>query len=232
MEKILLASLSLMILFVPHALAQSGEDLKQDMLGLTCDKILAMKPGSWADYHSKKTGDGSEAEQDTAFEVYGNCYKQRNDAASAKLPSTTSQRINQYRKLYRQYRLASTYLQQAYAGGGTLYTHVARRSVVDDEELVEALIKRYRQGKPVRPVTNKNIQNQISRLRLQLRQLDPETSKQRSELVEFNTLKQAQSEYADMQKSFNAIIPMLQQERSDTRQVILKYVTDSTNAFN
>jgi hypothetical protein len=232
MKKILFASFSLVILFAPQVLAQDVEDLKQNMLGLTCDKILAMKPGSWADYHSQKTGNGSEVEQDIAFGVYGECYKRRNDTASAKLPSVMAQRINKYRELYSQYRIASTYLQQAYAGGGTLYSHVARRSIVEDEELVAVLIKLYRQGKPVPTGTNKNIQNRITRLRSQLRQLDPATSNKRGELVEFGTTKQAQSEYAAMQKNFNAIVAMLQKERSDASQVILKYVYASTNAFN
>jgi DNA repair ATPase RecN len=98
--------------------------------------------------------------------------------------------------------------------------------------LVEALIRLYRQGKPVPTGINKNIQNKITRLRSQLHELDPATSSQRGELIEFNTSKQAQSEYADMQKYFNAIVAMLQKERSDANQVILKYVNDSTNAFN
>jgi|GEM_PF-5818166 hypothetical protein len=54
MKKILFASFSLIILFAPQVLAQDKEDLKQNMFGLTCDKILAMKLDSWADYHSRK----------------------------------------------------------------------------------------------------------------------------------------------------------------------------------
>jgi hypothetical protein len=223
--KILSASVSLLILFAPAVIAQ--ENLQQDMAGLTCDKILTMKADSWEEYHSQKTGDRSEQGQDIAYEVYAQCHKKRNDAAAAKLPGTTAQRINKYRQHYQKFRIASAFLQQAYAGGGTLYAHLARRSAIDDEELVEALIRLNRQTAPRKLGVNKDIERKITRLRSQLRQLDPAIAKNRQILSEFSTNNQGKTEYATMKQNFDAIIAMLAKERNDASLLILKYMDGS-----
>jgi hypothetical protein len=223
--KILSTSVSLLILFAPTVIAQ--ENPQQDMAGLTCDKILTMKADSWEAYHSQKTGDRSEQGQDIAYEVYAQCHQKRNDAALTKLSATAAQRINKYRQHYQKFRVASAFLQQAYAGGGTLYVHLARRSAVDDEELIQALIRLNRQTAPAKQSVNKDIERKITRLRSQLRQLDPAIAKNRQILSEFSTTNQGKTEYATMKQNFDAIIAMLPKERNDVSLLILKYVDES-----
>jgi hypothetical protein len=223
--KILSATTSLLIIFASGISAQ--ENLNPDMAGLTCNKILTMKADSWEQYHYKKTGDGSEQGQDIAYEVYAECHKKRNDAALSKLPQDTAQRIKKYRENYRKFRVASAFLQQAYAGGGTLYAHLARRSAIEDEEMVETLIRLNRQGKPVKQNRNKEIQAKITNLRSQLRQADPAIAKNRQVLSEFSTTDQAKSNYATMKQNFDAIIAMLPKERNDASLLVLKYVDEN-----
>lgn len=115
MKKILIASLTALVLLAPVANAQ--ENLDEEKLGLSCSKILGMKYESWTQFYSQKKGGWSEVSEDIAAEVYAECMKQRNDVAIAKLPGNIAQRIKAYRQHSRQYGIASTYLQQAYAGG-------------------------------------------------------------------------------------------------------------------
>lgn len=223
MKKILIASLTALALLAPTVNAQ--ENLDEEKLGLSCNKILGMKYESWTQFYSQKKGGWSEVSEDIAAEVYAECMKQRNDVAIAKLPGNIGQRIKAYRQHSRQYGIASAYLQQAYAGGGTMYTHMARRDAVSNEELVTKLI-RLHQSKPARRVNNIQVQNKISQLRVKLRQLDPATPKNRAALAEYSSTSQGQSSFAEMRQSFDQVLAMLPSERSDVSLMVLGFLAE------
>ena len=136
---LLLVPLLLLIARTPCMAGGGGDDFR---LGLSCRKILAMKPENWAEYYNKKQP-GGEVGYDQAYDAYADCMKERNDQALAKLPRQAAARLRRYRDLCGKFRVAELELHQAYAGGGTMYTHATVRGRIDDEQLVLRLAKLY-----------------------------------------------------------------------------------------
>ncbi len=221
-----LSSFLVLSLFPIHTLAQTN--LVAERLGLSCEKILKMKTDKWSEYYTQRKR-FSEADQNIAFVVYGDCHQQRNNSLAKRLSPVQNQRIARYRKLFRDYRVASEYLTMAYAGGGTLYAHLAVRGVVIDEEMVEKIINLYLQGNRRNIGLDQQLRASINRIRRKLEVGNPQTAKNRAILAEWNTQKQANTEYGNMLRSLNGIEAMLKQERQDVGRVILQYVDKSTN---
>jgi hypothetical protein len=226
MKKILIASLTALALLAPSVNAE--ESLREERLGLNCNKILGMKYQSWTKFYAEKKGGWSELTEDIGSEVYAECMKERNNVALAKLPANIQTRIKAYRQHTRQYSIASLYLQQAYAGGGTMYTHMARRDSVSNEELVKKLI-RLNQSAPTKKINKNQVQNQISQLRAKLRKLDPAISKNRAELVEYSTTNQGQSSYTEMRQSIDKVLAILPNERSDVSLAVINFLAERSN---
>jgi DNA repair exonuclease SbcCD ATPase subunit len=198
--KPILISISLLCLTIAPAIAQS-EASPDPRAGYTCTQILKLKPEKWANVYMEKVKDRSEVGEDLAYEAYGECHKFRNDRALAKLPKPIAQRIQQYRTYSQELRVASAMLTRAYAGGGTMYVHLARRNVVSDEELVQNLIQVQQLGGEN---ANLSVKTKLSQLRTQLKSLDPNLPKNRKQLAEFEMEAEARSQYKTMVQKFEA----------------------------
>lgn len=109
-----------------------------------------------------------------------------------------------------------------------MYTHMARRDAVSNEELVTKLIRLY-QSKPARRVNNTQVQNKISQLRVKLRQLDPATPKNRAALAEYSGTSQGQSSFAEMRQSFDKVLAVSKGERSDVSLLVLEFLAERSN---
>jgi hypothetical protein len=219
--KSILVSISLFILAFDPLLARS-EPTTDPRAGYTCKQILKLETDKWADIYGKKIQDGSEVSQDLAHEAYAECHKLRNDLALAKLPQPVAQRIQNYRIYFQKFRIASAMLDMAYAGGGTMYIHAARRNSTVDEELVEKMI-RMQQSIDTKP--NSSVKTKLAQLRTQISSRNPASPKNRQQLVEFNTEKDARAEYRVMLQNFEAIAKLLPTERPSVSNLMLKSIS-------
>jgi hypothetical protein len=215
--KPVLISISLLLLTIAPAFAQS-EDPRA---GYTCTQILKLKPEKWSDVYTEKVKDGSETGQDMAYVAYAECHKSRNDRALAKLPNPIARRIQKYRTHVRDLRISSAMLIRAYAGGGTMYVHMARRNAVSDEELVQKLIQTQQLGGEN---SNLSVKTKLAQLRTQLRSIDPKLPKNKKQLAEFQMEANAREEYKTMVQNFEAIGQLLSIERPTMATLVLKSI--------
>jgi hypothetical protein len=218
--KPVLISISLLLLTIPPVFAQS-ETAPNPRAGYTCTQVLKLKPEKWADVYTEKVKDGSEVGQDMAYVAYAECHKSRNDRALAKLPQPIARRIQKYRTHVGDLRIASAMLTRAYAGGGTMYVHMARRNAVSDEELVQKLIQVQQLGGEN---PNPSVKTKLAQLRTQLRSLDPSLPKNKKQLAEFQMEADARTEHKTMVKNFEAIAKLLQTERPKMAELVLKSI--------
>jgi hypothetical protein len=219
-KSIAIVGLMLWLVSIPPVLAQS-EAAQDPRAGYTCAQILKLKTDKWATVYTEKVKDGSEVGQDLAYEAYGECQKSRNDLALAKLPKPVARRIANYRSYFQELRIASLMLERGYAGGGTMYVHMARRNVVTDEELVASLIRLQPTG-DLSP--NPKVKTKLSKLRTKMRSLDPSLPKNRRQLAEFNGEADARKEYSIMSKNFESIARLLPTERPNVSALMLKSI--------
>lgn len=206
------------------------ENLAAERLGLSCQRILAMKAGKWGEYYTQKKG-FSEVDLNIAFNVFADCHRQRNDAASRKLSTNTRQRIQKYRQLYQNYRISSQYLAAAYAGGGTMYSHMANRGIILDEEMVEKIINIHLRQKSAPTGINTNLQNRINQIQKELATNNPKAPQNNAKFFNENSRKLGNQEYNKMQATLKEIVALLKTERRDVSQEILKFVADTTNPY-
>jgi hypothetical protein len=216
--KPILISVSLLLLTIAPAFAQS-EDPRA---GYTCTQILKWKPEKWANMYTEKVKDRSETGEDMAYESYAECHKSRNDLALAKLPKPIARRIQKYRIYVRDLRIASAMLTRAYAGGGTMYVHMARRNAISDEELVQKLIQVQQLGGEN---SNLSVKTKLSQLRTQLHSLDPRLPKNKKQLAEFQMEANAREEYKTMVQNFEEIAKLLPTERPKITALLLKSIS-------
>ncbi len=218
--KPILISISLLFLTIAPALAQA-EAAPDPRAGYTCSQILKLKPEKWANVYTEKVKDRSEVGEDMAYEAYAECHKLRNDRALAKLPQPIAQRIRQYRTYSQNLRVASAMLTRAYAGGGTMYVHLARRNAVSDEELTQKLIQAQQLGGKN---SNLPVKTQLAQLRTQLHALDPSLPRNQQNLAEFQMGAEAKYEYNTMVKNFETIAKLLPTERPIMATLVLKSI--------
>jgi hypothetical protein len=218
--KPILISISLLLLTIPAVFAQS-EVAPDPRAGYTCTQVLKLKPEKWANIYTEKVKDGSEVGQDMAYEAYAECHKSRNDRALAKLPNPIARRIQKYRTHVGNLRIASAMLTRAYAGGGTMYVHMARRNAVSDEELVQKLIQVQQLGGEN---SHLSVKPKLSQLRTQLRSLDPRLPKNKQQLAEFQMEADAREEHKTMVQNFEEIAKLLQTERPKMAELVLKSI--------
>lgn len=190
-------------------------------LGLTCAKILAMTPEKWSEYYDSKSP-GGEAGIDQAYEAYAGCMNERNDAAIARLPRQVGSRLRQYRALCGKFRIDNLELQQAYAGGGTLYGHAEPRGLVDDERLIERLAHVMSR----RPSSSGGLapKADLARIRRRLGTEDPSTAANRKRLAEFSTGSDAHDAYSAVRHDLAALTPLVTTERADAGVLVLKFL--------
>jgi hypothetical protein len=218
--KPILISLSLLFLTIAPALAQS-EAAPDPRAGYTCSQILKLKPEKWASVYTEKVKNRSEAAEDMAYEAYAECHQARNDRALTKLPQPIAKRIQQYRTYSQELRVASAMLTRAYAGGGTMYVHMARRGTVSDEELVQKLIQAQQLGGEN---SNPQVKTQLAKLRTQLYALNPSLPSNQKKLAEFKMGANAKQEYKTMVQNFEAIAKLLPTERPKFATLVLKSI--------
>jgi hypothetical protein len=225
--KPILISISLLLLTIPPVLAQS-EASSDPRAGYTCTQMLKLKPEKWANVYQAKVKNQSEVGEDMAYEAYAECHKARNDRSLAKLPQPIAQRIQKYRIHAQKLRVASAMLTRAYAGGGTMYVHMARRGAVSDEELVQKLIQSQQLAGEN---SNRQVKTKLSQLRTELRSLDPSLPKNRQQLAEFQMEADAKEEYNTMVQNFEAIAKLLPTERPKMAGLVLKSIGSFKNNY-
>jgi hypothetical protein len=218
--KPILISLSLLFLITPPVFAQS-EASSDPRAGYTCTQMLKLKPEKWANVYQEKVKNQSEVGEDLAYEAYAECHRARNDRSLAKLPKPIARRIQQYRTYSQKLRIASAMLTRAYAGGGTMYVHMARRGAVSDEELVQKLIQSQQVGGEN---SNRQVKTKLSQLRTELRSLDPSLPKNRKQLAEFQMGADAKEQYNTMVQNFEAIAKLLPTDRPKIAGLVLKSI--------
>ncbi len=211
-------SISLLLVSVAPVFAQS-EASSDPRAGYTCTQILKLKPEKWANVYEENVKNRSEAAEDVAYETYAECQKARNDRSLAKLPKPIARRIQQYRIHSQKLRVASAMLTRAYAGGGTIYVHMARRGAVSDEELVQKLIQSQQLAGES---SNRQVKTKLSQLRTELKSLDPSLPKNRQQLAEFQMGADAREHYNTMVQNFEAIAKLLPTERPKIAGLVLK----------
>jgi hypothetical protein len=227
--KSILVSISFLLLAFDPLLARA-EPTPDPRAGYTCKQILKFETDKWADIYGKKIQDGSEVSQDMAHEAYAECHKLRNDLALGKLPQPVARRIQNYRTYFQKFRIAAAMLDMAYAGGGTMYVHAARRNSVVDEELVEKMI-RTQQSKGLPSATaidikpNSSVKTKLAQLRTQLSSRNPASTKNRQQLAEYNTQTDAREQYNVMLQNFEAIAKLLPTERPNISNLMLKSIS-------
>ena len=213
---------ALMLLFV-NGLSFAQDGHHESRLGLSGTRILAMKPDDWAEYYNKKNP-GGEAGYDEAYRTYAECMKERSEPRLGKLDKSVQARVRKYRDLCGKFRVDNLYLQQAYAGGGTMYTHAAERGLVDDEQLVEKLIKRY--SDLVGPAGSNRWRTTIATLRSRIKKRDPSKPANRKELAQYSMGEQGETSYKDLLRDLDAIEALLASERPVVRTPIVKFLVD------
>jgi hypothetical protein len=225
--KTILISLSLLFLTTPPVFAQP-EASSDPRAGYTCTQMLKLKPEKWADVYQEKVKNQSEVGEDMAYEAYAECHRARNDRSLAKLPKPIARRIQQYRTHSQKLRIASAMLTRAYAGGGTMYVHMARRGAVSDEELVQKLIQSQQVGGEN---ANRQVKTKLSQLRTELKSLDPSLPKNRKQLAEFQMGADAKEQYNTMVQNFEAIAKLLPTERPKIAGLVLKSIGRFTQDY-
>ncbi len=218
--KQILISISLLLINSTSVLAQSPADA-DSRAGYTCTQILKLKTDKWANVYQEKTKNRSEVGEDLAYETYAECHKALNDRALAKLPQPIARRIRQYRTHSQKLRVSSAMLTRAYAGGGTMYVHMARRGAVSDEELVQNLMQVQQLGAEK---SNLQVKTQLAQLRTQLRALNPSLPSNQKKLAEFQMGADAKLEYNTMVQNFEAISKLLPTERPKIAALVLKSI--------
>jgi hypothetical protein len=227
--KSILVSISLLLIPFSPLLVRS-EPTPDPRAGYTCKQILKLQTDKWADIYGKKIQDGSEVSQDMAHEAYAECHKLRNDLALAKLPQSAARRIENYRTYFQKFRIAAAMLDMAYAGGGTMYVHAARRNSVVDEELVEKMIRMQQsKGLPsaikIDPKSNSSVKIKLAQLRTQLSSRNPVSPKNRQQLAEYNAQSDAREQYNVMLQNFEAIAKLLPTESPNLSNLMLKSIS-------
>ena len=197
----------------------------ENRLGLSCRKILDMTPEEWAEYHNKKAP-GGEVGYDQAYVAYAECMRERTETLLVKLPHRAAERLRKYRKLCSQFRVDDLLLQQAFAGGGTMYTHAASRGEVDDERLIEKLLGVYSRPAPERIARSLGVT--LSTVRRRLQSQRPDVASNAKALSELSTSDQAASAYKAVTADLNAISTLLTTERMDAYKVVVKFLDNSS----
>lgn len=215
--------LLLAVLIVIVSVPVSAQDSSDDRLGKTCDQILAMKVEDWSELYVKQK-QGGEVGYDQAYEVYAECMKKKNDTAAGKLPATAAQRLQKYRKLCGGFREDALFLEQAYAGGGTMYTHAAARGQVDDEQLIASLLRIYHKPSPGKSAGSSAAK--IAKIRKRITALNPNTARNRKKLAEFSMGDQGKTAYASYRQRLDAIAAILPAERQAARSIVIKFLDD------
>lgn len=208
------------LLSVAPLSADAQQEVNPNQLGLTCEKILAMKAEEWSEY-SNKRDPGGENGYDQAYVVYADCMRIRNDSKLAKLPTSAQKRIRKYRDLCATFRVSMILLFQAYAGGGTIFTHSANRGGVIDEALIAKLTDLNQKTTLGRAVVTKSA---LSKIRRKILGLNPDTLKNHKSLTEFSMTEQAISNYKEVLKSFKDLSALLSTEPTRPANEILKYM--------
>lgn len=208
------------------SLSTASAQKEEDRLGLTCTQVLAMKPDQWAEYYNKKNP-GGEAGYDHAYESYAECMKRRNDTALTKLPRLSAGRMRRYRALCGKFRVDNLEFQQAYAGGGTMYTHAMVRGLVEDEELIARLARIYSMSAPAGHAAG----SRLARIKARLATLNPATAANQKKLGEFSAVEQGRTAYRDVRQDIAALEPLLATERPEARRAIVKFLDRASRVF-
>ncbi|HRF59692.1 MAG TPA: hypothetical protein PLH94_07230 [Fimbriimonadaceae bacterium] len=121
----------------------------QSRYGYTTQQILAMPPEKWIEVYAKKKGAGDPITDGEASAVYAACLRERYSPKLKRLPKADQARIKGMRSLFIEFKNAAFGVQYIEGGGGTLYSHLQRLTVIDDEQFTESLIDPARRPKTV-----------------------------------------------------------------------------------
>lgn len=128
----------------------------QSRYGYSSNQILAMPPEKWMEVYAKKKGAGDPITDGEACAIYAACIRERYTPRLKKLPKSDQARIAALRRLVIGFKNASFGIQYLEAGGGTIYSHLQRTTVIDDERFTESLIDPARRGKVSSPTEMAN----------------------------------------------------------------------------
>ncbi|HLJ57614.1 MAG TPA: hypothetical protein VKT77_21445 [Chthonomonadaceae bacterium] len=222
------AAHSVVCAFVAFALAANPARAQhEDQLGLSCDKILAMKPEKWAELHNKRMPNG-ELGYDDAYRAYAHCWSRRNEGLLARLPRAESERIRKLASTCASFRIDNLELQQAYAGGGTMYTHAQARGTVDDAQLVERLARHYRKHQPTGH-SRRSIA--FRRVRARIAEMNPASPSNNKTLAQFSTGERARAAFSALRHEIDDVEKAMNTESYSMRDIVLKFMLASSRAF-
>lgn len=125
-----------MIALVAACLFASG-----DRLGLKCDDILRMPPERWMNHYTGKKGKNDPITLGEAAAVYAGCIRERYAPLLRKRPKAERTRLAILEKYAVDFKNACFEVQYMQGGGGTIYSHLQRLTVIDDARLMEDLLQ-------------------------------------------------------------------------------------------
>lgn len=115
--------------------------VQSDRLGLSCREVLTMKPEKWIEYYCQKKGMDDPITSGEAAAVYAGCIRERCRPLLAKRSKSERARLARLEKDAVAFKNACFEIQYIEAGGGTIYAHLQRLTVIDDAALVEQLLR-------------------------------------------------------------------------------------------
>ena len=224
----ILGALSITLLCGGKSKAQNFDS---ERLGLPPAKILAMSPEQWAETYTKVKKDASEVGNDEAYQVYGNCLKERTERDEKAISAAQRAKLHTYRKQLTNFTEAAFAIAYDYAGGGTIYTHGGRRALVLVEKLTEEILGSYRNA-PANSVIHKKSESvRMDALLKRVTLLFPNLSANQKILSQLPTKSRANADYNALKKSLVRMEVLLKGDKSSVNQKVLKFLDENLEPF-
>ncbi|HRI43380.1 MAG TPA: hypothetical protein PLL78_09205 [Fimbriimonadaceae bacterium] len=114
---------------------------QSDRLGLSCNEILSMKPEKWIDYYCQRKTMDDPITSGEAAATYAGCLRERYKPLLAKRPQAERNRLARLEKDAVAFKNACFEIQYIQGGGGTIFSHLQRLTVIDDASLMEDVLR-------------------------------------------------------------------------------------------
>ncbi|MBX7134596.1 MAG: hypothetical protein K1X67_18155 [Fimbriimonadaceae bacterium] len=112
----------------------------QERFGMSTGQILKYSPDKWIEFYENRVRKFDPITDGEAAAVYAACIRERYGPKWKALSTADRQRLTQIEVHGAGFKNECFEIQYATGGGGTIYSHLQRLTVIDDAQLIEALL--------------------------------------------------------------------------------------------
>lgn len=114
----------------------------QERFGMSTSQILKYSPEKWIEFYENKVQKFDPITDGEAADVYAKCIRERFAPKLKALGARDRQRLTQIEAQAVGFKNACFSIQYTAGGGGTIYSHLQRITVIDDAQLIESILSK------------------------------------------------------------------------------------------